>query len=796
MIKNYLKIAFRNLLKHKVYALINALGLSIGIGSCLFILVISRHEYTYDQYHEKKDNIYRLIDRIRSSETRTVHTAASPAPWGPAMLRDYPEIEKCVRYLLRGHTLRKEDNPIAERFVYTDPDIFEVFSYKLISGDPATALENPYSLILTTPMAEKYFDGENPVGKTMLIDNKQEYLITGLMEKLPANSTFQFDFLSPFATLEKENFTAVEDWRSHWCHTYFLLSDDASIEAIEARFPQFMKTYIEEPFQQRYHPELQPLSEIHFSSQLSSNWGDDLEEVYIYIFSAIAFFILFIACINFMNLATARSANRAKEVGMRKVLGAFRLQLVRQFLTESIVISFIALFFAIVMVELALPWFNSLIEREEGVSIKYFEDNFYVLSLFGITLLVGIFAGSYPAFFLSKFKPVTVLTGKIVSGLRGMKLRKILVVSQFTIAIFMIIVNFILYNQVNYLNNKNLGFDKENIIYFSAPEDNTPERQRLIKHELRQNPAIRGVLMTSSEPGDGNMWGRFLPEASANQDGMTLRSIAIDEDYLPLLKIELVAGRNFSTERASDSTNALIINETAARQFGWDDPIGKTIQWMDAEVGSKSRTVIGVTKDFHFESLHEPVEPLMIHYSPKYLFRYLMKVEPTNMAETYEFLKEQWKVYDPNNPANHYFLDIDLERDYTMERIIGSLLLKFTFLTIFIAALGLLALASFTAEQRTKEIGVRKVLGASLKNIILMLSSEFVKLILIAFVIGGVLAYFAMDAWLRQFAYHIDIGPLTFLVCGLLILGITWLTIGYQAVKAALSNPVDSLRYE
>ncbi len=794
MIKNYLKIAFRNLAKNKAYTIINALGLSIGIGSCLFILVLTQLELSFDNYHLNRERIYRLTDVIQVSSDRTLHTASSPAPWGPAMRKDYPEIENYVRYLIRGHVVRNKDNLINETIVYTDPGVFEVFTYPLIKGNPKTALTQPYSLVLTTEMAEKYFGDDDPMGKTLTFDNKQQFVITGVMNKVPANSYFTFNFLASFASLNEQNFEAVNDWRSHWCHTYFLLSDDASPAEIEQRFPDFIHKYIEEQYQERYRPQLQPFTDLHLHSDLGSEWGDTLDIAYLYIFSAIAVFILLIACINFMNLATARSAKRAKEVGMRKVLGAYRPQLIRQFLTESIVISFIALFFAVIFVELAIPWFNGLTERE--VSINYFENNLYLTSLFVITLVVGILSGSYPAFFLSRFQPVKVISGHLSMGLKGAGLRKTLVVAQFCIAIFMIIANFILYNQIKFLQNKDLGFDKNNIVVFGGPQNNTVERQATIKNELLQKPEIRRVALTSSEPGDGYMWGRFLPEGTSEKDGLMLKNIAIDDEYFSLLNIELIAGRNFSKNIASDTSDAIIINETAAQQFGWDDPVGKRIDWLNNEAGTKSYTVIGVATDFHFEPLHESIQPLIIHKSPAYLNSYLIRLESLDKAATVKDLEAQWKLYDPDNPTFHYFLDDDLALEYRFEQIIGSLLIKFTILTIFIACLGLLGLSSFTAEQRTKEIGIRKVLGASLQNIITMLSSEFMKLVLLANIIAWPLAYFGMKAWLQNFAYHIEIGLWIFLVCGAIALAIAWLTICYQAIKAALANPVKSLRYE
>lgn len=797
MIKNYLKIAFRNLLKHKVYTIINAIGLSIGIGSCLFILVITQNELSFDQYHENKDRIYRMTSKIRVSENREIHTAQTPMPWGPEMSRLYPEIENYTRFHIQGHVLRHKDNFINETFDYADAGVFDIFTFPLIKGDPKTALTDPYTVVLSEEMAAKYFPGQDPVGQTIQVDNKQDFLITGLMKNTPPNSYLRYNFLASFSSLEADNYQYLDDWRSHAIHTYFLLKPGSSPKAVEANFPGFINTYIEEQYRGRYHPQLQPFLDMHLNDELSGEWGDTLQPVYIYVFAAVALFILLIACINFMNMATARSANRAKEVGLRKVLGAFRQQLIRQFLAESVVISFIALFFAIVFVEFAVPWFNSLTDGGRQIAIHYFDNQFYTFSIFAITLLVGILAGSYPAFFLSRFKPAIVLKGALSEGIKGSKLRKALVVTQFSIAILMIIMNFLLIKQIDFLKNKDLGFEKNNIIYFFQPENSTYEKNQIYKNELLQHPTIHDVFFTSNEPGDGAMFGRFLPEGSSETDGMMLKNIAIDDNYFPTLKIQLVAGRNFSSEFASDTTDAVIINETAARQFGWENPIGNKISWLNAEHGSKSRIVVGMVKDFNFENLNEPIQPLIAHFTPKYLRQFYMNVEPSAKKEAYTFLQDQWKIYDPNNPHYHYFLDVDLAREYQFEEIIAGLLEKFTVLTIFIACLGLLSLASFTAEQRTKEIGIRKVLGASIANIITMLSNEFLKLVLLANLFAWPLAYFAMDMWLREsFAYHINIGLWSFIICGVITLIIALLTIGYQSIKAAISNPIDALKYE
>ncbi len=794
MLRNYITIAFRNLRKNLIYTLINALGLSIGMASCLFIFVITQHEFGFDQYHKNIDRIYRLTDFVRVASGEQVQAANVPIPWAPTLAKDYPEIEDFARMVRIGHSIRHNDNTINEGVVYADSSIFQIFSYQLLQGDPKTVLRQPNSLVLAEAAAFKYFGDENPIGKTLTLDNEYSFVVTGVIADLPDNSSYRFTILASFNSLENTRPQVVSDWRSHWSQTYFLLKPNADPEALDARLPEFIKSYIEPEYQERYRPVLQSFATMHFSD-LSNDPIDNMDLIYLFVFASIAVFILVIACINFMNLATAKSVQRAREVGLRKVMGAFRTQLVRQFLAETILVAFIALFFAIIFVELALPAFAAIAPR--SIEVNYIQNFPYLAALIGITLLVGGLAGSYPAFVLSGFVPAAVLKSSESKSTRGGKLRRVLVIAQFTFALFMIIANLFFFKQINFMKNKDLGFNKDNVLSFIAPRDNNRDRQAAVKHELLQHPRIRLVTQSSHEPGDGYAYGRFIPAGSSETDGMMLPNIAIDPDYVATMELELIAGRNFSANIASDSTESLIVNETAVKQFGWDDPIGQEIRWLNRIEGKEERRrVIGVVRDFHFESLHNPIRPAILHYTPDRLYRYLIRAEAKDLEGTETFVKEKWSAIDPTRRPIHYVLAVDLALEYDFEEVIASMTMSFTVLTIFIACLGLLGLSAFSAQQRSKEFGVRRVLGASVSGIVFLLSRDFSKMIAVSFVLAAPLAGYAMHAYFQNFAYRTAISADIFIAAGLGAILLAWFTISYQSIKAALANPIDSLRQD
>ena len=804
MLKNYLKIALRNLLRHKGYSLINILGLAVGMASCILILLYVHDELSYDKYHEEADQIYRVTrEWFNSDGTSSLHLGHIAPPIGPLLKNDFPDILQMARINSGGNPLLRHGDKVfqEERFYFADPNIFEIFTLPLLKGDPQNALADPNGVVLTPAMARKYFGDEEPLGQVLNIDSRADLKVTGVMREVPANSHFHFDFLGSMKLLEQVfGDNEFKNWGSNNYATYLLFPRNFQVENFKKAIPEFIG---------RHHPDgkeaipkttlhLQRLTDIHLHSHLDSEIEANGNIVYVYIFSAIAFFLLLIACINFMNLATARSANRAKEVGLRKVVGAERRQLIRQFLGETIVMALIALLLAVVLVEVVLPKFNAFTAKE--LALRSQGMLFILASLLGVTLFVGIVAGSYPAFFLSHFQPVAVLKGQKIGSTRS-RFRSILVVFQFAISIILIVGMGIVYNQLEYCRNKNLGLNKEHIVVLPA-DQNIAQRYPDIRNQLLQYPHIAGVAASKRVPS-----GRLLDSSGGSViDGekseplnFRIANVRVDHSFIDTYGMQMAAGRNFSIEFPTDSTEAFILNETAVKKIGWPSPeaaIGKPFQY-----GNRRGRIIGVVKDFHYESLHQPITPIILLIAPQSFNSVSVKIhaaQPADIATTLEFLKQKWQEFRPNFPFQYSFIDERYEQLYQSEHRLGEIFGTFSLLAVFIACLGLFGLASYTAEQRTKEIGVRKVLGASLGNIVLLLSKDFARLVAVATLFSWPIAYYAMSLWLQEFAYRIDINnqSLTFLLAALLAFGIALITVSLQSIKAAMTNPVDALRYE
>lgn len=792
MISNYLKIAFRNLVKHKAFSLINISGLAIGMACCLLIVIFVQDELSYDQFNEKADRIY----RIASKENRRGVIANYPFVFSgipPILQNDYSEVMDFVRFDPRENVLiSSEDKEFyEERLFYTDASVFDVFTFPLVNGDPNTALKEPYALVLTQRMAEKYFSGEDPVGRTLTIDNEHDYQITGVLKEIPRNSHIKFDFLASIATLEAQDPRYGKLWAWN-CYTYLLLPKDYSYLDLERKFPDFIRRHRGEKAVEAYTFYLQPLSRIHLHSHLGFEIEANSDIRYVYIFSAIAFLILLIACINFMNLSTARSANRAKEVGLRKVLGAERSRLIKQFLGESLALSLVALPAAVALIELFLPAFNALTGKD--LRIDYFGNSVVFLGLVGILLFVGILSGTYPAFFLSAFRPAAALKGKLRAGAGSTLFRKVLVVVQFSVSIVLIAGTIIITNQLDFIRNKKLGFDKDHVVVMPVMRSGIGQNFETFKGELLQNPNVQSVCGSTSAPSFIPTRSVFIPEGAEEGERLALRNVLLDYDFIKTFGMEIKEGRDFSRDFATDKKEAFIVNEAAVKEFGWESAVGKKLIDLEGPRGY----VIGVVKNFHFRSKHQKIEPLVFSLLPssRYVYLISVKISPSNIRDTLSFLKNKWKKFSPGWPFEYFFLDDNYDRLYKSEERLRHVFLTFTFLGIFIACLGLFGLAAFTAEQRTKEIGIRKVLGASVPGIVLLLSKEFIKWVLIANVIAWPVAYFAMGRWLENFAYRISIGWGVFIAAAALALGISLFTVGFQAAKAALANPAESLRYE
>ena len=806
MLKNYVKIAFRNLRRHKAYTVINMAGLAIGLACFTLIILFVQDEWSYDRYHNDAGQIYRLAIETQASEGATKN-AQSPPVWPTKMLETYPEIDAAVRLKPPRQTwmVRYEDRSFSEkRWVFADSSVFDVFDVPLLRGDPATALSVPYTVVVSEAMVEKYFQGDDPIGKTITIDSQYDFAVTGVFENVPANSHVHFDFLASFVSMNDPNrlylFNALEG-QFPFSYTYLKLADGVTQEAFEAKLPEFIKTHVPPQFFQGgrdIKAFLQPISSIHLYSNLENEIEANGDAAVVYFFLAIALSILLIACVNFMNLATARSANRAKEVGIRKVAGAQRRHLMQQFLGESVLLALVALVIAVGLVLLALPAFGSLAGKVITLGALFAPA--FVLALIGVAAAVGLLAGSYPAFFLSAFRPVAVLKGDLRAGSGGdTLLRKVLIVAQFAVSVFLIAWTTVVYNQMEFARNKKLGFDKEHVVVVQLTDPNAANRYQAYKDAVLQDPNVLSVSAAFSKPGGLVGQATMRPYEASDDQSWQVQAYFSDFDFVETMDMDVVAGRALSTAFSTDSTQALMINETAARAFGWHDP--QNAVGHDLTFGGNNPQpvrIIGVVKDFHSQSVREKIAPTIISFGGvgnPWFFAFV-RIVPGDFPGTITTLEQTFEEVVPGYAFLYSFLDDDFDRLYQSEAVLGTLLGYFALLAIFIACLGLFGLASFTAEQRTKEIGVRKTLGASVASIVLLLTTAFTKLVLVAFVVAAPVAYVVMDRWLNDFAYHIDVPWWVFPAAGVAALLIAWLTVSYQSVKAALTNPVKALRYE
>jgi len=807
MIKNYLKTAFRNLFKHKGFSLINIVGLAIGMASCLLILLFVEHEMSYDGFNEHADRIHRVCMAARWGG-RDFDIAVVQAVAAETMKAEFPEIEDTVRFRRRGdYIVQYQDHSFREeRVIFADNSFFSLFSIPLLKGDARSALAAPYSVVVSRKTAEKYFRDDDPLGKTLRLDNRSDYKVTGIFEEIPDNSHFHFDVMLSMESLEESR---DPKWLSQNFQTYLLLRPDADPAALEAKFPQLLEKHMWPQFagvlgksvqelQQssdmyaKFY--LQPLCSIHLHSDLLAELEPNSDVRYIYIFSAIALFVLIIAAINFMNLATARSAGRAKEVGIRKVLGSHRRQLVRQFLTESLLTSLVSALFAVALVWASLPLFNQL--SGKALTIGHLFHGWMLVILILITALTGFLAGSYPAFFISSFQPVSVLRGRMKAGFKSGVLRSVLVVFQFSASIVLIVGTVVVYHQLHYIQNKKLGFDKEQVLVldnaYLLGDQSKAFKDAMTSHSQILNATISGYLPIPSNRNNSAVF----PEGERDDPHATsFQNWVVDHDYIETLGMKILQGRNFSRQFATDES-AAIINQSVARQFQWENPVGRRVGRILNQKGEVGLyTVIGVVEDFHFESLRENIGPLVIYLGEILDFMsFLLKTR--YVSETIALLGRTWKEFLPGQPFEYFFLDDRFDGMYRAEQRIGQIFSGFAVLAVLIGCLGLFGLAAFTADQRTKEIGIRKVLGASAPNIIRLLMKEFVILIGIANVIAWPLAYFIMRRWLQDFAYRISPTFWFFLAAGSVTLGVALFTVSFQAVKAALKDPINSLRYE
>jgi len=789
MWKNYLVTALRNLRKHKGHTLINILGLAIGMAASLLIFLYVQREISYDQFHSKADRIQRVLLLDKSLGVTNTYAGITFVAMGPEIPKDIPEVEEAVRFLNRGgQPLRIEEQRFSTRdMVFADPNIFRVFDFKLLSGDPDLALQEPYTLVLSEELSRTIFGDRNPIGETLMWDDNQ-LRVTGVLDDIPSSSHLQFDaIVSLNFPDEEEGFAQqLREWDWIAAPTYVLLREGADDKDLEEKLIGVLrKNGIEENFSVTN----QPLNEVHLQSKNivfdrhNRNKGDI---GYVYAMSAVALFIMLIAVFNFMNLSTARSHSRAREVGMRKVVGARRRQLIWQFIGESVLLCLGGLFIAFVLVWLACIYLNAAFDMSLDLSL-FMQPRFVVMMLTG-TILTGLLAGSWPSFVLSSFRPSQVLRGSTLTGSHGMAMRRVLVVIQFAISIALIIGSGVVYQQIQFIKHKDVGYDREQVLTLDLSRENAQNFDPLVE-KLAQSPAVLSWSASGNVPGRTMSRRGIQPEGTSEDDAWIVSSMSMDEHFLETMGIELVVGRNFSQEFGTDAEKAVIINEAAVSALGWDAPLGKTFSNGELQV-------VGVIRDFHFATMRHVVEPLVLAFRPGPNAALSLKLRGGSISAGIDHLKLTWNELFPGDPLEFVFLDDEFEQLYRRETSFGSLTRGFTALAIFIACLGLFGLASHTVERRTKEIGIRKVLGAGIGGLIMLLSKTYLKLVLLANIIAWPAAYFMMQRWLNDFAYRIDIGVSIFIVSTVAAAAISLFTVSFHSIRAANSDPVKALRYE
>jgi putative ABC transport system permease protein len=790
MLKNYILIAFRNIRKNIGFSLINILGLSIGITATLLILLWVQDELSFDRFHKNAENLYQVEeDQYYSGEV--YHVTVTPYPSGPVWKEEIPEIKDACRYQWpSGMLFRYGENAFYESgCVAVDPSFFSMFSFQLIKGDGQTILTEPFSTVLTDETAQKYFGDEDPIGKTLMVNNKYEFTVTGVVKKPPENSSLSFDILVPFDYL-KEIGQYDDQWGNNSIRNYVQLNENAIPDSVNSKLTRVVRNHNPESTTDFL---VFPLTRVHLHQHFGYGHPPGAI-VIVYIFSIIAAFVLLIACINFMNLSTARSANRAREIGMRKVMGGTRQNLIFQFFGESFLLTIISMIIALLLVGMILKIFNDITGKE--LTFQHLLNYKFIVGLIILTFVTTFIAGIYPAVFLSSFKPVNILKGELSTGVKSGLFRKILVVFQFTLSIFLIIGTIVIYKQLIYMRNIDLGFNKEHLLYIYLRGD-IKNNYYTLKEELLKNPGVTGVSATMHTPTNigsnsgGADWDGKDPELTT-----LIGFSAVDFDYVETLQIEILAGRSFSkdfaTDLATDSTGVFLVNEEVVKIMGVDNPVGIRFDFL----GLKGK-IIGVMKNFHYQSAREKIEPLaLVVADVRWLNTMVIKIGPGDITKTMKEITDTWNTILPQYPLEYHFVDEDYDRMYRTDVRLGKIIQYFTVLAIIIACLGLFGLASFTSEQRTREIGIRKAMGGRVIKIVYLLSAEFTQLVLISCLLAIPMAYFVLKKFLNEFAYHTHLSWWIFALSGITALLIAILTVTYQSVRASLTNPVQSLRYE
>ncbi len=794
MFKNLITITLRNIRKDKTYSAINILGLTVGITCSVFLLMYILDELSYDRYHMDADNIYRVVSNIKEPDNAFTWAVAQ-IPLADELRDNYPEVKNVVRFFGLGRTLYKngEKSFYEERFYLADSTVFDMFDYKFLYGDINTALDKPNSIVLTRTMASKYFDKDDVVGMSFQNQQGDVYNVTGVIADVPLNSHFIFDALISRSTMPGYQ----GSWGNFGVFTYLQLPSGYELSRMDSSLLKVIKEKVDPVFAEygitiRY--ELQRITDIHLHSKIQDEAEEGGDISYIYVFAAVAVFMLMIACINYMNLATARSAGRAKEVGIRKVMGSQRRQLMTQFITESVVLALIALVVSLLLIYGLLPLFNQLSNKE--LPFSYVTQAPVMLSLIGIVIFVGVIGGSYPAFYLSGFNPVNVLKGKVAVKGGNALFRKFLVVVQFSISIFMLISTLVVFDPLQFMREKDLGFSRERILRIELSSDELFDKSSVLAERFRQTPGVALVGTSGATPGQGI--GKNLMKVEDNEGKMTDRGVDLftaDYDFVETMGMTIVEGRNFSRDVSSDTTFAILVNESMVKRMAWDNPIGKKFVFGGGP--NPEKHVVGVVKDYHQNSLYDAIEPLIIilRVNNRNL---ILKTAEGDVRKSIAAIEKTWSEVNPTYPIEYTFLDQDFNSQYKSDEKRSQIFTAFSILTITIACLGLLGLAAFTTEQRYKEIGVRKVIGASVKGLVVLMSREFFLLVAIGMVVAFPAAWYFTDTWLQNFAYRIQLEGewMTFIVSALLAFVITLITVGFHVVRAASANPVRALRDE
>jgi len=814
MFKSFLALTVRNLMRNKVFSSINIFGLSIGLAASALILIFVLHELSYDRFHQNADRIF----RIKYLTNVDLILAQVPPPMAPVMADYFSGIEYVARAYMREVSVRVGSGSDIqefeeERVIFADSALLKILSFEFISGNPDQLLNDPFKVIVNSEIAQKYFPGENPIGKTITFEGDYSFQIAAVAHDFPVNSHIHFNIIAPFDNMfdiepesmrERLRENLSQNWLASHLYTYVLLKPGADPSQVDQKFPEFLKKHVPENRQVGQNFKLQPIRDIHLQADIGLGPEPVGDVKNVYLFSTIAFICLLIACINFINLSTAQALRRAREVGMRKAMGAGNQQIFIQFLGESVLISLLALIISIVMLQLLLPFWGDLTQRE--LPLEMIIDPTFVWSFFGVFVLAGAMAGIYPALYMTKFKIIPTLKGLSNTGAPKRKImRRTMVVSQFAISLVLISGALVIFKQLNYLRNQPLGFDKQHIAtvplrssnfnnLFGGIDDNWREKTNAFENEILQHPAVQSVTLSSALPGMGAVYRNVILEGREDENDLFYPIMSVDYDFLPTYGLVLVAGRDFSKESGTDHIDAFIVNEKALQEFEWESPeqaLGKRIS-----LDGKDGKVVGVVKDFNYMALTQPIGALILDVNPSLFNTFSIKIDEQNLSETMDYVREKWGSIFPSKVFESQFLDDQLQDQYQDQDRLSQLIGYFAFLAILISCLGSYGLILFTSEQRTKEIGIRKALGASVLRVVILLFTEFTWMFAAGFVLAVPLSWWLATAWLEDFSYRIELSALDFVLSGIITLALVWLTISFQSFRAALLNPVDSLRTE